>query len=131
MEYNTLTHTGVLGMKWGIHRAKKVTETKESKKITDTKSLKTPEKAKKSAKDMSDDEIKQVIGRLELEKRYKELLKADQVAETSKTKAFVASILEASGKNIATQVATYAMGTALNKVAGAEVVNPKKGQKDK
>ena len=40
-------------------------------------------------------------------------------------------ILEQSGKNIGGQLATYAMGTAVNKMAGSQIVNPKKGQKDK
>lgn len=40
-------------------------------------------------------------------------------------------ILEKSGKNIATQFVTYAMGAAVNKIAGTDVVNSKKGQKDK
>ena len=40
-------------------------------------------------------------------------------------------VLEKSGKNIATQAVTYAMGNMVNKIAGSDVVNPKKGQKDK
>ena len=45
-------------------------------------------------------------------------------------------VLEQSGKNIATQATTYLMGTATNKLFekfgfGPDVINPKKGQKDK
>ena len=51
----------------------------------------------------------------------------------NKGKAFVQNVLETSGKNIATQLTTYAMGTLVNKYIGKgkQLVNPKKGQKDK
>ena len=41
------------------------------------------------------------------------------------------SSLEKAGKNIGSQLATYFAGELTNKVAGKEIVNPKKGQKDK
>ena len=50
---------------------------------------------------------------------------------SSRGKSFVSDILEKSAKNIGTQAATYAMGAAINKMAKKEIVNPKKGQKDK
>lgn len=78
---------------------------------------------------MTDDEIRQKISRLEMEKKYKELLRSEE--QTSKGKRFVMDVLEKSGKNVATQWTTYVMGTAINKAMGSEVVNPKKGQKDK
>ena len=40
-------------------------------------------------------------------------------------------VIEKSGQNIASQVATYVLGTAVNKIAGSDIINPKKGQKDK
>lgn len=87
---------------------------------------------KLSVKDMTDDELKQRIDRLNLEQRYKEL----SPKEVSKGKTFVSGMLEQSAKNIGTQLTTYAMGAAVNaiaKKAGADgnIVNPKKGQKDK
>lgn len=80
---------------------------------------------------MSDSELREKITRLELEKKYSDLSKPKEQAKTSKGKAFVMDVLEKSGKNIATQAVTYAMGSIVNKVAGSDVVNPKKGQKDK
>ena len=69
---------------------------------------------------------------LELEKRYSDLSKPGEQAKTSKGKAFVMDVLKKSGKNVATQAVTYAMGSMVNKLAGSDVVNiPKKGQKDK
>ena len=61
--------------------------------------------------------------------KYKE--PAANPKKPSRGKDFVMDVLEKSGKNIATQLTTYAMGAAVNKVAGKEIVNPKKGQKDK
>ena len=126
MEDYALIHTGIFGMKWGFRKAKKNTT---SKKVP-TKFAKTPT-VKKSIKEMSDTEMRDTINRMQMEKQYKDLIKSEHQAEVSKGKIFVSGILEASGKNIATQLATYALGAAVNKVAGSEVVNPKKGQKDK
>ena len=76
-------------------------------------------------------ELKELISRLELEKRYRDLSKSEEQVRSAKGRDFVADVLEKSGKNIATQFTTYMMGTAVNKLAGSEIVNPKKGQKDK
>ena len=67
-----------------------------------------------------------------MERKYKDLVQSSQAKkEVSRGKKFITEVLESSGKNIATQLATYAFGTMVNKVAGEEIVNPKKGQKDK
>lgn len=66
---NELYHYGILGMKWGRRKAKK-----------------------KTVKDMSDDEIKQAISRLELERRYKDL----NPQQVSKGKQFVNDFLNKS-----------------------------------
>ena len=107
---------------------------------TKTKQQKTSNTAKKSIKDLSDDELRERVNRLELEKRYKDLSKqlySDAAKKkNSKAKEFVLDTLERSGKNIATQAVTYGMGAAVNKTIGnlvgdSQMVNPKKGQKDK
>ena len=56
--------------------------------------------------------------------------------KSSKGKDFVMRVIEKSGENIATQLTTYVMGSAVNKLLGdtfndPSIVNPKKGQKDK
>ncbi|MFI3173958.1 MAG: hypothetical protein R3Y53_02000 [Bacillota bacterium] len=119
---NVVMHYGVKGMRWGVIR-----------KSTNTKSTtnKTSSTTKSNVKTMTDDELKQKIARLELEKKYTDLAPKPVPTSSNKTKAFVSEVLEKSGKNIATQTATYVMGTTINKIFGAEVVNPKKGQKDK
>lgn len=90
---------------------------------------------------LSDDELREKIQRMELEKRYKDLMsqnvKQPEVKEKSSAgKKFVMGILENSAKNIGGQLTTYVMGKGVNALLADvfkddQIVNPKKGQKDK
>ena len=148
-----LYHYGRKGMKWGQHifgkerssgtkkrkkesgvvdAVKKMTANRKQKKAVKAETERQKKLKKKKISDMTDDELRERIARLELEKRYRDLTPKD----TSKGKSFLSNMLESSAKNIGTQATTYAMGYAVNRVAkamGAEdnIVNPKKGQKDK
>ena len=138
---NNLSHHGIRGMKWGkrngppyplTQSSKSQAERKASTGKTERSEKKDTETSgKKKISDMSDSELKEAISRLQLEKQYKDLTKSENVKKSAKGKEFVMDVLEKSGKNIATQFTTYIMGEALNSVAGKEIVNPKKGQKDK
>lgn len=130
---NELYHHGILGMKWGVRRSENqlARARGKQKKDPDSDVSDKKETSTKKLHDMSDEELRAKITRLELEKRYADLSKTEQTAKQNKGKQFVMNVLEKSGQNIATQFTTYAMGTAVNKLAGAEIVNPKKGQKDK
>lgn len=86
---------------------------------------------KKAVKDMTDEEINALMERLNLEKRCNEAIR-----QQNKGKEFVTDVLKKSGSNVATQLATYAMGYAINKAfaktfGDPAIINPKKGQKDK
>lgn len=81
---------------------------------------------RKKTKDLSNEELKERINRLEMEQKYSNLKKS-QLSEGSK---LAQNILKKSAENIGTQLATYTLGTIVNKLAGQELVNPKKGQKE-
>lgn len=149
MRDSELCHYGVKGMKWGIRRyqnkdgtltdagkrrqTKK--ESKEQKRTQKNETKKqTSSKKKKSASEMTDSELQDTIRRMELEKRYRDLVRDAQPKKT-KGQQFVENVLTRSGENIATQFTTYAMGRAVNKAFenvfnDPKIVNPKKGQKD-
>lgn len=94
-------------------------------------------KTKSSGEDLSEissEELQKKINRIQLEKQYRDLTTKPKTV--SKGRQILNSILESSSKNIGTQLATYLMGNMVNSVAKAlgseaDIVNPKKGQKDK
>lgn len=161
-----LYHHGIKGMKWGIRRyqnkdgsltaagRKRYSDPSddsgtESEKVSGSGHSSKPKK--KSLSEMSDEEIREKIKRLELEKRYSEL----SPKQVNKGKDLAKKILERSTENIGTQLATYAMGAGVNYIAKSlgyknstkkvvgedgiekfvdvfeDIVNPRKGQKDK
>lgn len=154
-----LYHYGRKGMKWGQNIFGKVTATagrtgrfignkiktgardamntyrhkRDRKKYQ--KELK--DLRKKPFKSLTDDELNKAIERLNLEKEYIKLTKETSRNQVNRGRKFVVDILESSGKNIGGQLVSYLMGTGVNVIAKKtfgvkeEIVNPKKGQKDK
>lgn len=150
MENNELMHHGIKGMRWGVRRtqaqlghkptssSKSASSKSDSSKLSKLKrlrknKLKIAAPKKKKLSEMSEEEINKKIERMRLEKTYKQLTSELNPQKTSKGKQFVLRVLEKSGENIATQLATYVFGTAVNNVASKfvedkKIVNPKKGQ---
>lgn len=155
-----LYHHGVKGMKWGVRRARpnsgtnnsrtstkksvnpiiaKIQKKKRAKQLAQRKEAAAKarlEASKKKPAELTEKELRERIARLELEKKYADLMKQTGQTKQDKGRKFVAEVLEKSAKNIATQAVTYAMGAAVNKafesaLNGESMVNPKKGQKDK
>lgn len=128
---DVLCHYGVLGMHWGRHMSGRKTSSSGKKS------------GKKKISEMSDDEIRKRIARMQLEKQYKMLTKelnpdtinkGEKAAEPSFKKT-TKDIALNSYKNIGQQALTYILGKGVNKILGNEhdrsPINPKKGQKDK
>lgn len=148
-----LYHHGVKGQKWGVHRhqnrdgsliksgkkhSTKISNflSKHKEKTVAKKASKTP--TSKEISKLTDDELKKRIDRMDLEIKYKSKYSELHPAKVSAGRKFLKSMtgvttssLEKAGKNIGGQLATYLAGELTNKIAGKEVVNPKKGQKDK
>lgn len=94
---DTLTHWGIPGMKWGIRRRQSnetITGKPHSSDHTTAVSLK-----KKHISEMSNDELKKLTTRMQLEKQYKDLSKTD----ISAGQKFVTEIIGNVGKQIATK----------------------------
>lgn len=74
-ENKDIMHYGVLGMKWGIRRYQPYPKGKSGRFLGKTRKTKKakPVKAKARAKAMTDDELKDTVHRLQLEKRYVDL----------------------------------------------------------
>lgn len=67
-----LKHFGVLGMKWGIRRSETKSSKNPSEEYTQSRLLKS-----KSAKELSNAELKALTNRLQLEKQYNDLSPSD------------------------------------------------------
>ena len=92
------------------------------------------ESSKEDLSKISSEDLQKRIDRIQLEQKYRELTSKPKTI--SKGRQVLYSILETSSKNVGTQLATYMMGNMVNSVAKAlgseaDIVNPKKGQKDK
>ena len=121
---NNIQHHGVLGMHWGRHKQKSTPFPPNKKKTVEEKAP-----PKRTVKEMTDAELQEKVNRMGLERRYKDAMAADARDQVSKGKKFISGVLEQSGKQVATQIATYAMGNAVNKMMKAQVVNVKSAEK--
>jgi len=107
-----LKHYGVPGQRWGIRR-KRSSGSRGSADHRVASKLK-----KKKLSEMSNEELKKLNSRLQLERQYKELRSSNKSAGSK----FVSSVLREAGKNIASKYVTQLGNDAIQKVGWA--LNP-------
>lgn len=78
MKKNELVHHGIKGMKWGVRRteaqlARARGNTKSDEKTSSTSTKKAEPKKRKKMPEMSDEELRRVVNRLQLEQQYRNL----------------------------------------------------------
>lgn len=167
MDDNELYHYGIKGMKWGVRRtpeqlghvkkaasnagkavgsaAKKVASaagkaysSRRQKKADKKAAEEEKKRRRKPISELTDDELRQRISRLELEKRYRDL----QPQKISKGESFVVRALKGAGesslKNLAEQTMDTVGGETINMIFGVgsddvmnRIVNPRKRQSAK
>lgn len=115
MGENELYHYGVLGMKWGVRKDRKKSGKKKAKLVLESPFKPKPKQqssptqssssTKRSISDMSDDELRALINRMQLERQYKQMM----AQPPSKGKAFVKKFLAENAQTIAkTAISKYA-----------------------
>lgn len=119
-----------------LSKSKKGRLIKKAKAQQEEQKRKEAEEAKKpkALSEMSNDEIRDMIARLQLEKQYKDALAALQPKEIPKEQkkkgnSFVKDVVYNAGKKAATDVLTetmkYAGATLINTMAGKRIVDTK------
>ena len=116
-----LQHYGVLRMKWGVRRARKNSGStgtrKRNSRIEDVNEDYRRAHSKKSVKDMSDKELREMINRLQMEQNYQRLSQNNISKGMSYVKKFTDNAMTIATL-IAVPVTIYNNADKLAKLAG-------------
>ena len=123
MEINELRHHGIKGQRWGIRRFQNrdgsLTSAGKKRRADDSDTDENKQQPqKKTAKTMTDEELREKINRLQLEKQYAALMKETNPPKSTKGKDFVIDILKRSGENLLPQVINHYGAKAFNQIIG-------------
>ena len=117
-------HHGILGQKWGVHRTPEELghissgskggsdKTKAKAKESETK---TPGKAAKSSRVMSDEELRNRINRLNMEEQYDNLVARKKTRNTGKVKKALGDAFEKFGRGLLDTAVDKALKKMFNK----------------
>jgi hypothetical protein len=110
-----INHYGILGMKWGRRKSRSSKSKKINNKRVKNISADKAEANKIASKkiyELSNEELKKINTRLQLEKQYKEL----NPKKVAKGKKFIKGMLEAQGKQLLGQALTKYASKGLDKI---------------
>lgn len=111
-----LTHYGILGMKWGVRRSQaQLSRAKGSSKSSSSEQ-------KKNVKDMSDDELRRTVNRLQMEKQYSQLSSSN----VSKGREYASKIIKAGTTVAAVTTTAITLYNNANKIK--EIVSKVSGK---
>lgn len=114
---NELYHYGVLGMKWGVHRAKNKSNISKSTRKNDNSDMSDDYKEahiKKSIKSMSDAELKKRLNRIQMEENYSKIKRQ----KLSKGKRYVDNFIKAATTVSAVSTAAITIYNNFDKIKG-------------
>lgn len=103
---NKLMHYGVLGMKWGRRRGRSSSSSADHKTASRLK--------KKKLSEMSNDELKKLTQRMQLEKQYKSLKSESSSANIAKK--WLGNVMMEAGKEVAKSYVSKALGKGAEKL---------------
>lgn len=129
---DVLIHHGILGMKWGVRRYQNKDGSLTSagkKRYSDNDDIKeapqknTEEPKKKSVKDMSDEELRREVNRMQLEQNYLRMTgqniekgkSAVEIALEKMKDSFVSTVAQKSGQILAERLVNSMLGVKDNK----------------
>lgn len=129
---DVLIHYGILGMKWGVRRYQNKDGSLTSagkKRYSDNDDIKeapqknTEEPKKKSVKDMSDEELRREVNRMQLEQNYLRMTgqniekgkSAVEIALEKMKDSFVSTVAQKSGQILAERLVNSMLGVKDNK----------------
>ena len=129
---DVLIHHGILGMKWGVRRYQNKDGSLTSagkKRYSDNDDIKeapqknTEEPKKKSVKDMSDEELRREVNRMQLEQNYLRMTgqniekgkSAVEIALEKMKESFVSTVAQKSGQILAERLVNSMLGVKDNK----------------
>jgi hypothetical protein len=126
MSNNNLTHHGILGMKWGVHRSQEQLTrdkghvdaasgvVKEAKNINNAVSGIRSASSRKDLSSMSDQELKERVNRMNMEQQYSMLSSNN----TSKGQTYVKNMLEVAGSVLAIASSAVAIAISIKQLKG-------------
>ena len=116
MTNNELYHFGIKGMKWGVRKNRSSNDPSSSslskKKKRGLGNISEPKN--KSVKDMSDEELRNTIARIELENRYKDLSPKKVSAGKKFVDRVINNIILPAGEDVTKQLVKSGMTKTAN-----------------